>query len=165
MTCGFLIQLVFCKKNYVVYWKRRVHPLLKKILDPPLDVHILLLKYCRPKHIPTFSFYMYEPKLDILFARKVKAKIAYFRFYYIHCEITGHPCNLIGSPWFITSQITILLPVTSFLNRVIHVLKSHRFWFKSHRFCLFISAFQHTGYVIHKIFVLTEFCRISKWLR
>ena len=30
MTCGFLIQLVFCKKNYVVYWKRRVHPLLKK---------------------------------------------------------------------------------------------------------------------------------------
>ena len=20
MTCGFLIQLVFCKKNYVVYW-------------------------------------------------------------------------------------------------------------------------------------------------
>ena len=36
MTCGFLIQLVFCKKKYVIYWKRRVHPLLKKILDPPL---------------------------------------------------------------------------------------------------------------------------------
>ena len=69
----------------------------KKILDPPLDVHILLPKYCRQKHIPTFLFYMYQPKLDILFARKVKAKIAYFRFYYIHCEITGHPCNLIGS--------------------------------------------------------------------
>ena len=98
ITCGFLLQLVFCKKkNYVVYWKRRVHPLLKKILDPPLDVHILLPKYCRQKHIPTFLFYMYQPKLDILFARKVKAKIAYFRFYYIHCEITGHPCNLIGS--------------------------------------------------------------------
>ena len=99
MICGFLIQLVFCKKNYVVYcnWKRPVHPLLKKILDPPLDVHILLLKYCRQKHIATFLFYMYQPKLDILFARKVKAKIAYFRFYYIHCEITGHPCNLIGS--------------------------------------------------------------------
>ena len=37
MICGFLTQLVFCKKkNYVVYWcwsrlsKRRVHPLLKK---------------------------------------------------------------------------------------------------------------------------------------
>ena len=89
MTCSFLIQLVFCKKNYVIYWK--------KILDPPLDVHILLPKYCRQKHIPTFLFYMYQPKLDILFARKVKAKIAYFRFYYIHCEITGHPCNLIGS--------------------------------------------------------------------
>ena len=36
MICGFLIQLVFCKKKYVIYWKRRVHPLLKKILDPPL---------------------------------------------------------------------------------------------------------------------------------
>ena len=42
MTCGFLIQLAFCqKKNQGVYWcwsraRRRVHPLLKKILDPPL---------------------------------------------------------------------------------------------------------------------------------
>ena len=43
MTCGFLIQLVFCKKNkklcgllVLKYSKRRVHPLLKKILDPPL---------------------------------------------------------------------------------------------------------------------------------
>ena len=31
MTCGFLIQLVFCKK--------RVHSLLKKILDPPLLIN------------------------------------------------------------------------------------------------------------------------------
>ena len=41
MTCGFLIQLVFCKKKLcgllvLKYSKRRVHPLLKKILDPPL---------------------------------------------------------------------------------------------------------------------------------
>ena len=41
MTCGFLIQLVFCKKKLcgllVFKWsKRRVHSLLKKILDPPL---------------------------------------------------------------------------------------------------------------------------------
>ena len=42
MTCGFLIQLVFCKKKkpcgllVLKYSKRRVHPLLKKILDPPL---------------------------------------------------------------------------------------------------------------------------------
>ena len=95
-----LIQLVFCKKKKLcglLEEIKRVHTLLKKILDPPLDVHILLPKYCRQKHIPTFLFYMYQPKLDILFARKVKAKIAYFRFYYIHCEITGHPCNLIGS--------------------------------------------------------------------
>ena len=37
MTCGFLIQLVFCKKKKLCgllvlkYSKRRVHPLLKKI--------------------------------------------------------------------------------------------------------------------------------------
>ena len=43
ITCGFLIQLVFCKKKkkpcgllVLKYSKRRVHPLLKKILDPPL---------------------------------------------------------------------------------------------------------------------------------
>ena len=41
MTCGFLIQLVFRKKKLcgllvLKCSKRRVHPLLKKILDPPL---------------------------------------------------------------------------------------------------------------------------------
>ena len=41
MTCGFLTQLVFCKKILcgllvLKYSKRRVHPLLKKILDKPL---------------------------------------------------------------------------------------------------------------------------------
>ena len=40
MTCGFLIQLVFCKKLcgllVLKQSKRRVHPLLKKILGPPL---------------------------------------------------------------------------------------------------------------------------------
>ena len=39
MTCGFLIQLVFCKKEtmwFIGVGKRRVHPLLKKILHPPL---------------------------------------------------------------------------------------------------------------------------------
>ena len=42
MTCGFLIQLVFCKKKYIYICgllersKRGVHPLLKTILDWPL---------------------------------------------------------------------------------------------------------------------------------
>ena len=42
MTCGFLIQLVFCKKKKLCgllvlkQSKRRVHPPLKKILDLPL---------------------------------------------------------------------------------------------------------------------------------
>ena len=42
ITGGFLIQLVFCKKKKLFgllvlkLGKRRVHPLLKKILDPPL---------------------------------------------------------------------------------------------------------------------------------
>ena len=38
MTCGFPIQLVFCKKKtmwFIGVGKRRVHPLMKKILDPP----------------------------------------------------------------------------------------------------------------------------------
>ena len=43
ITCSFLIQLVFCKKKknwfigVEVKSKRRVHPLLKEILDPPLE--------------------------------------------------------------------------------------------------------------------------------
>ena len=106
------------------------------------------------KHIPTFLFYTYQPKLDILLARKVKAKIAYFCFYDIHFEITADPSNLIGSQQCDLShhKSHFVIQITSFLNRIIHVLKSHRFWFKSHGFCLFISAFQHTGYLIHKIF-------------
>ena len=42
ITCSFLIQLVFCKKKknwfigVEVKSKRRVHPLLKEILDLPL---------------------------------------------------------------------------------------------------------------------------------
>ena len=44
MTSGFLIQLVLCKKKLcgllvLKRSKRRVHPLLKKILDPPLHTH------------------------------------------------------------------------------------------------------------------------------
>ena len=43
MTCGFLIQLLLCKKKkklcgllVLKQSERRVHPILKKILDPPL---------------------------------------------------------------------------------------------------------------------------------
>ena len=42
MACGFLIQLVFCQKKKLCGLlvlkksKRRVHPVLKKILDLPL---------------------------------------------------------------------------------------------------------------------------------
>ena len=67
------------------------------------DVHILLPKYCWHKHIPTFLFYTYQPKVVTLFARKV---IANFRFYYIHFEITGDPCNLLALIDVIYSQIT-----------------------------------------------------------
>ena len=43
MTCSFLIQLVFCKKKkncgllVLKESKRRVQPLLEKILDPPMN--------------------------------------------------------------------------------------------------------------------------------
>ena len=60
---------------------------------------ILLTK----KHIPTFLFYTYQPNVVTLFARKV---IAYFRFYYIHFEITGDPCNLLALIDVSYSQIT-----------------------------------------------------------
>ena len=46
-------------------------------------------------HVPT--------KMVTLFARKV---IANFRFYYIHFEITGDPCNLLALIDVIYSQIT-----------------------------------------------------------
>ena len=44
ITCGFLIQLVFCKKKTMWFIgveveKRWVHPLLKIILDPPLGIN------------------------------------------------------------------------------------------------------------------------------
>ena len=50
ITCSFLIQLVFCekKKNWFigveVKSKRRVHSLLKEILDPPLRVLVRFLE-------------------------------------------------------------------------------------------------------------------------
>ena len=57
MTCGFLMQLVFCKKkSYVVYWcwsRARDTPSYKKILDPPPPIHFTLSNTKndgRPKH-------------------------------------------------------------------------------------------------------------------
>ena len=54
MTCGFLIQLVFCKKKKLCgllvlkYSKRQVHPLLKKMLDPPLrNIEVSVLSGCQ----------------------------------------------------------------------------------------------------------------------
>ena len=38
MTCGFLIQLVFHTKKWFISVEVVVHPLLKKILDPPLEL-------------------------------------------------------------------------------------------------------------------------------
>ena len=44
MTCGFLIQLVFCKKNYLVIGveveQETSAPPPKKILDPPLKSRV-----------------------------------------------------------------------------------------------------------------------------
>ena len=51
MTCGFLIQLVFCKKKKLcglLVLKGRVNPFLKKILDPPLPV-------CRQQKLPCIA--------------------------------------------------------------------------------------------------------------
>ena len=64
MTCGFLVQLVFCKKKkelcgllVLKYSKRRVHPLLKKILDPPLE--LLANNVQRPFAWPGFMVQFY----------------------------------------------------------------------------------------------------------
>ena len=64
MTCCFLIQLVFCKKKklcgLLVLKKsnRRVHPLLKKILDQPLlsNTNVLTLENTSLKYLsPLFT--------------------------------------------------------------------------------------------------------------
>ena len=49
MTCGVIIELVFCKKRkpcgllVLKQSKRRVQPLLKKILNPPLSLDVFLV--------------------------------------------------------------------------------------------------------------------------
>ena len=49
MTCSFIIELVFCKKRKLCgllvlkQSKRRVHPFLKKILNPPLSLDVFLV--------------------------------------------------------------------------------------------------------------------------
>ena len=48
MTCGFLIQLVFCQKKTMWFIGVEVEqetsaPLLKKILDPPMAPHFRLM--------------------------------------------------------------------------------------------------------------------------
>ena len=43
MTCGFVIQLVFCKKKQKLWFigvEVVVHPLLKEFLDPSLTVNL-----------------------------------------------------------------------------------------------------------------------------
>ena len=46
MTCGFLIQLVFCKKIKKRHLRHSlvVYPFLRKILDPPLCIDLLNTK-------------------------------------------------------------------------------------------------------------------------
>ena len=65
MTCSFLIQLVFCEKKKPLCGllvlkssKRRVHPLLKKILDPPLPSSLLRHWTCLILHFAS-DFYLF----------------------------------------------------------------------------------------------------------
>ena len=83
-------------------------------------------------------------------------------FYYIHFEITGDPCILIGS-----QQCDLLFQMINHtaLNHICSksrhsCSKLHHFCFKYKMRCksLFVFAFQQTGYLINKILVLTEFC-------
>ena len=52
MTCGFLIQLVFCQKKKNIWFigveleQEKSATLLKKILDPPLMIHINQILLC-----------------------------------------------------------------------------------------------------------------------
>ena len=53
MTCSFLIQLVFCKKNTLWFIGVEVEqetsaPLPKKILDPPLNIGLKRVKLLHP---------------------------------------------------------------------------------------------------------------------
>ena len=102
------------------------------------DVHILLPKCCWQKHIPTFLFYTYQPKVVTLFARKVMAN---FRFYYIHFEITGDPCNLLALSDVIYSQITSFS-----LNHIFS--KSRHSCFKIAPFLVWIPGAGGTRYIL-----------------
>ena len=67
MTCGFLIQLVFCKKKLcglmvLKQSKRRAHPLLKKILDPSLRSKRFQSSYCA-KIRASFLFFLLSSQL------------------------------------------------------------------------------------------------------
>ena len=63
-------------------------------------------------------------------------RLVIFVLYYIHFEITGYPCNLIGS-----QQCDLFLNCTIFCSKRIcsksrhSCSKTHHFSFKSHHFC------------------------------
>ena len=75
MTCGFLIQLVFCeKKNYVVYWcwiraRDECIPPIKKILDPPLNTMSGVITIIKGITFPLFAW------KKCFFPRKVRWRI------------------------------------------------------------------------------------------
>ena len=87
------------------------------------DVHILLPKYCWQKHIPTFLFCTYQPKLVILFARKVKKKNRLFSFLLNPFWNYSRPLQSywLSAMWFITLQITFFPPNHIFSKSLNHV--------------------------------------------
>ena len=69
--------------------------------------------------------------------------IAYnFCFYYIHSEITGDPCNLIGSQQCDLFTSRTIFALNHICSKFCHSCsKSHNFCFKSQQFCSYIASF------------------------
>ena len=81
--------------------------------------------------------------------------------YYIHFEITGDLCNLIGSQQcdlFTNHTFLALNHICSKSLYFCSILRHFCFEYKMRCKGLFVSSFQLTTFLINKISVLTEFC-------
>ena len=69
--------------------------------------------------------------------------IAYnFSFYYNHSEITGDPCNLIGSQQCDLFTSRTIFALNHICSKFCHSgSKSHNFCLKSQQFCSYIASF------------------------
>ena len=76
-------------------------------------------------------------------SRFSSCSIAYnFSFYYNHSEITGDPCNLIGSQQCVLFTSRTIIALNLIYSKLRHSCsKSHNFCLKLQHFCSYIASF------------------------